>query len=125
MLFRCFSCMDGRVLGSPHFQKPPLLISSGSILEFVPLLSLFRTQYTPQDLPFHIIVPALPGYAFSSPPPLDRNFTMLEVADMLNSLMLELGFGATGYVAQGGDIGSRLARLLGAKHDACKAVHCE
>lgn len=48
---------------------------------------------------------------------------MLEAADMMNSLMVELGFGATGYVAQGGDIGSRLSRLLGAQHEACKAVH--
>lgn len=50
---------------------------------------------------------------------------MLDVAEILNSFMLELGFGASGYVAQGGDIGSRLSRLLGAKHEACKAVHCK
>jgi microsomal epoxide hydrolase len=82
-----------------------------------------RTQYSPKDLPFHLIVPSLPGYGFSSGPPLYRNFTMLDAADIMNSLMLELGFGATGYVAQGGDVGSRLSRLLGAKHEACKAVH--
>jgi hypothetical protein len=100
-----------------------MLIYTGSILEFLPLLSLMKKQYSPADLPFHLIVPSLPGYAFSSGPPLDRNFTMLEVAMIMNSLMLELGFGETGYVAQGGDIGSRISRLLGAKHEACKAVH--
>jgi len=110
-------------------EKPdavPLLLLHGwpgSILEFLPLLSLMKKQYSPADLPFHIIVPSLPGYAFSSGPPLDRNFTMLEVAMIMNSLMLELGFGGTGYVSQGGDIGSRISRLLGAKHEACKAVH--
>ena len=82
-----------------------------------------KKQYSQKDLPFHLIVPSLPGYGFSSDPPLDRNFTMLEVAETMNSLMIELGFGETGYVSQGGDIGSRLSRLLGAKHEACKAVH--
>ena len=100
-----------------------LLNYTGSILEFLPLLSLMKKQYSPADLPFHIIVPSLPGYAFSSGPPLDRNFTMLEVALTMNNLMLELGFGETGYVSQGGDIGSRISRLLGAKHEPCKAVH--
>jgi hypothetical protein len=65
------------------------------------------------------------GYSFSSGPPLDRIFTMLEVAEVLNSLMFELGFGETGNVSQGGEIGSRLSRLLGAKHKECKAVHCQ
>jgi hypothetical protein len=38
--------------------------------------------------------------------------------------MTTLGFGESGYVAQGGDIGSRIARFLGANYDECKAVHC-
>ena len=100
-----------------------LLIYAGSVLEFIPLLKLMKEQYSPQDLPFHMIVPSLPGYGFSSGPPLDRDFKLLEAAEILNSLMVELGFGETGYVAHGGDIGSRLSRLLGAKHAECKAVH--
>lgn len=84
-----------------------------------------RKQYSPKDLPYHIVVPSLPGYAFSSGPPLDHNFTMADVAKILNTLMVDLGFGETGYIAQGGDIGSRVSRLLGAKYDECKAVHRE
>jgi len=84
-----------------------------------------REQYSAKDLPYHLIVPSLPGYDYSSGPPLDRNFTMADVAHILNSLMIKLGFGETGYIAQGGDIGSRLSRLLGAKYDECKAVHRE
>jgi microsomal epoxide hydrolase len=82
-----------------------------------------KKQYSPKDLPFHLIVPSLPGYNFSSGPPLDRDFTMLDAAEILNTLMVELGFGETGYVSHGGDIGSRLSRLLAAKHEGCKAVH--
>ncbi|KAH8822004.1 Alpha/Beta hydrolase protein [Xylogone sp. PMI_703] len=95
----------------------------GSILEFLSLLSLMKKQYSPKDLPFHLVVPSLPGYGFSSGPPLDHNFTMFDVAETINSLMVELGFGETGYVAHGGDIGSRVSRFLGANYAACKAVH--
>jgi microsomal epoxide hydrolase len=34
------------------------------------------------------------------------------------------GLGFTGYVAQGGDIGSFVSRLLVQKYDACKGVSC-
>lgn len=36
--------------------------------------------------------------------------------------MLDLGF-ATGYIAQGGDLGAGIARVLAVKHSACKAMH--
>ncbi|KAL6399250.1 hypothetical protein AUP68_17794 [Ilyonectria robusta] len=41
----------------------------------------------------------------------------------MNNLMIELGFGDTGYVAQGGDVGSGVCRILGARHEECRAVH--
>ncbi|KAL1988595.1 hypothetical protein VTN96DRAFT_8990 [Rasamsonia emersonii] len=94
----------------------------GSFLEFLPILSLFRDEFAPDNLPYHIVVPSLPGYAFSSPPPLDRDFQIQDVARVMNALMVELGFG-NGYVAQGGDIGSKVARVMAAEHDACRAVH--
>lgn len=59
-----------------------------------------------------MIVPSLPGYAFSTPPPLGREFAVGDVAEVMDQLMKDLGF-AKGYVAQGGDIGSRVAKVLG------------
>ncbi|KAI9376274.1 Alpha/Beta hydrolase protein [Aspergillus egyptiacus] len=94
----------------------------GSYFEFLPMLQLFRDEYSPSTLPYHLIVPSLPGYVFSSGPPLNRNFTNDDTARIINQLMNDLGFGS-GYVAQGGDIGSRVSRLLGVKYDSCKAVH--
>jgi microsomal epoxide hydrolase len=96
----------------------------GSFLEFLPILSIIKWQFTPATLPYHFIVPSLPGYAFSSPPPLNKNFGIQDIAQLMNQLMLNLGFGS-GYVAQGGDIGAKVSRVLGARHDACKAVHRE
>jgi microsomal epoxide hydrolase len=96
----------------------------GSFLEFLPMLNLLQNKYTPDTLPYHIVVPSLPGYAMSSGPPLDREFTLLDVARILNRLMVGLGFGR-GYIAQGGDIGSMLARILSYQHTECKAFHGE
>jgi hypothetical protein len=38
--------------------------------------------------------------------------------------MKDIGF-ESGYVAQGGDIGSRIARALAVDYESCKAVHRE
>ncbi|EEA28094.1 hypothetical protein EYB25_000964 [Talaromyces marneffei] len=94
----------------------------GSFLEFLPLLTIFRKKYEPSTLPYHLIVPSLPGYTFSSGPPVDRDFTSPDAARILNQVMVNLGF-ESGYVAQGGDVGSKISRVLGAKYDSCKAVH--
>ncbi|KAI8625408.1 Alpha/Beta hydrolase protein [Xylariaceae sp. FL1651] len=108
----------------------------GSFLEFLPILKRLQSAYaTPSELPYHIIVPSLPGYAFSSPPPLDRDFRLEDCARILDKLMVQLGFGLNsgdgskgvhgGYVVQGGDVGSKVARVLGGSsvHKAVRAVH--
>ena len=77
-----------------------------------------KEKYTPATLPYHLIVPSLPGYSFSSTPPLDRDFTTKDMAGVMHQLLLDLGFG-DGYIAQGGDIGSRVAKLLG-EYESCK-----
>lgn len=89
-------------------------------MEFLPMLQLFRDEFTPSTLPYHIIVPSLPGYAFSSGPPLDRNYESADAARIIDKLMKNLGF--QGYVAQGGDIGSRIARILAVDHEGCKGL---
>lgn len=94
----------------------------GSFLEFLPMLDLLRTKYTPETLPFHAVVPSLPGYGLSSGPTTTADFTSVNAARVLNSLMVQLGFGR-GYVAQGGDVGYFLARRMSATHDECKALH--
>ncbi|CAD0100793.1 unnamed protein product [Aureobasidium mustum] len=103
----------------------PLLLLHGwpgSFLEFLPMLDKLRNRYSPDDLPYHLVVPSLPGYAFSSPPPLDKDFGIEDVARLMNQLMLNLGFGA-GYMVQGGDVGSKVARVMAAKHDECRGKH--
>ena len=89
----------------------------GSILEFIPLLQHLTQKYTPETLPVHLIVPSLVGYGFSSPPPVDVDFATKDNATLFDVLMRGLGFDK--YIAQGGDVGSLVARFLG-ELDACK-----
>lgn len=90
----------------------------GSFLEFIPILDNLRKTYTPSTLPYNIVVPSLPGFAFSSSPPLDKDFNLSDSSALIDKLMVGLGFGS--YVAQGGDIGSAIARILGATSENCK-----
>lgn len=82
------------------------------------MLDMFRNEYTPETLPYHLVVPSLPGYTFSSPPPLDKHLCIEDIARVFNKLGLQLGFG-DGYV-KGGDIGSKVAMVMTAEHDGCK-----
>ena len=94
-----------------------------SFLEFVPLLELLQEKYSPDDLPYHIIVPSLPGFALSSDPPHDKDWTTIDMGRVVHKLMLSLGFGKSGYLVQGGDIGSLVSRVIAARYDECKGMH--
>ncbi|GAB7351144.1 hypothetical protein MBLNU459_g1599t1 [Dothideomycetes sp. NU459] len=94
----------------------------GSFLEFLPMMNVIRKQYSAADLPYHIIAPSLPGYAFSSGPPTDKDFNMTDMPRIMHKLMMDLGF-AGGYIAQGGDLGSMVARVSAVQYSECKAFH--
>jgi microsomal epoxide hydrolase len=83
------------------------------------MLELIKSKYKPTELPYHIIVPSLPGYGFSSKQPHDRNFRIEDIARQMDRFMIHLGF-KSGYVAHGGDLGSDTARIMGAKNESCK-----
>ena len=111
-------------------QKPdaiPVILLHGwpgSFLEFLPVLDLFRQKYTSETLPYHLVVPSLPGFTLSSGPDISHDLGQVDVARIMDKLMKRLGFGE-GYVVQGGDVGSKVARFIGVNHDACKGKYCE
>lgn len=86
-------------------------------------MTLLAEKYTPETLPFHAIVPSLPGYTLSDGLPMDRDCDVDDIARIMNQLMVDLGFGWKGYVAQGGDIGCFVARKLIIASNECKAIH--
>ncbi|KAF1993185.1 alpha/beta-hydrolase [Amniculicola lignicola CBS 123094] len=93
----------------------------GSFLEFLPIMDLLQKKYTPEDLPYHIIIPSLPGYGLSDQPPLDKDWRIEDTARIMHKLILSLGI--TSYMTQGGDIGSFIARTIAVLYPECKAVH--
>lgn len=102
----------------------PLLLFHGwpgSFLEFLPILGDLRSKYIADTLPYHLVVPSLPGYAFSSPPPTNHEFGPEDAARVFDKFASLLGFQA--YIVQGGDLGGRIARIIAAQHPKCKAIH--
>lgn len=66
----------------------------------------------------------MPGYGYSAGQPFDKDigikdFGVEDAARLLDRLMSKLSFG-NGYIVQGGDIGSRVGRLLAATYPGCK-----
>lgn len=93
-----------------------------SFTEFLPMMELLADKYTPENLPYHIIVPSLPDYGLSGSSSKDIEMGVDQAARLMNQLMLELGF-SDGYVAQGGDLGSMIARVMSVSYKQCKALH--
>lgn len=105
---------------SANANAQPLVLLHGwpgDFTEYLPLLEHLISAYPDK---YNIIIPSLPGYTFSGPPPSSRAFTFDEVAAVLNELMVGVGY--TQYVAVGGDIGSFMANSM-SHHAACKGVH--
>jgi pimeloyl-ACP methyl ester carboxylesterase len=70
---------------------------------------------------FHVVAPSIPGFAFSSNPT-TKGFNIHKIAETFNLLMISLGYEK--YVAQGGDWGSSISRVLGILYPAnCCGVH--
>ena len=68
-----------------------------------------------------MVAPSLPGFAFSSGPT-KQEFSLKDMASVNNKLMHALGY--TKYIAQGGDWGSMIVRIMGTDFpESCVAVH--
>ncbi|KAH9029797.1 Alpha/Beta hydrolase protein [Lactarius deliciosus] len=93
----------------------------GSFLEVTKVLPLL-TSVSADHPSFHVVVPSLPGYAWSEGV-LEKGFHAKHYAELFNKLMISLGY--TEYVTQGGNWGHILAlttaSLYGPKH--VKASH--
>jgi len=106
-VFLCVGLFDGTNIGQ------------GNFLEFLPILSILKSKYTPQTLPYNVVIPSLAGYTFSSVPT-DKNFGTGDAARVVHKLMLALGL--KNYIAQGGDIGSAVAQSCVRSYPECKGT---
>lgn len=106
----------------------PLLLTHGwpgSFLEYLKVLPLLSDPGAhgadPADA-FTVIVPSLPGYGFSGPPP-PTGFTGRQVAALWHALMAS-GLGHERYVAHGSDLGAGVTAWLARDQPrAVRAIH--
>lgn len=106
----------------------PLLLTHGwpgSFLEHLKVLPLLTDPGAhgadPSDA-FTVIVPSLPGYGFSGPPP-PTGLTGRQVAALWHALMAS-GLGHERYLAHGSDLGAGVTAWLARDHpDAVRAIH--
>ena len=101
---------------SEHEDALPLIMTHGwpgSVIELLetvgPLTDPTSHGGTPEDA-FHLVLPSLPGYGFSSEPT-ELGWNAGRVAQAWAELMHRLGY--TRYVAQGGDVGALVTDMMG------------
>ncbi|KAJ7151956.1 Alpha/Beta hydrolase protein [Mycena filopes] len=84
----------------------------GSFQEFLPVIKpLTQRSTTPKGkkVSYNVVVPSLPGFVFSSPPPL--NWTVADTARIFNTLMTDV-LGYPTFALHGTDWGSAVAYSL-------------
>jgi pimeloyl-ACP methyl ester carboxylesterase len=93
----------------------------GSVLEFMKVIAPLTAPENPADPAFHLILPSLPGYAFSGKPTAS-GWSVEKTAQTWDALMCALGYDR--YFAQGGDWGAAVTMAIGAQNKgACAAIH--
>jgi hypothetical protein len=108
-----------RVEGSGP-QPLPLLLTHGwpgSFLEYLKLIPLLTEAEAHSGDPadaFTLIIPSLPGFGFSGPPPHEGR-TARDVAGIWHRLMID-GFGYERYGAHGSDLGAGVTGWLARDH---------
>jgi len=112
--------IDGTLLHFLHVRSPepeavPLILTHGwpgSVAEFLhiigPLTDPVAYGGKSADA-VHLVIPSLPGYGFSPPPP-EPGWDLLRIAKAWAQLMNQLGY--RHYVAQGGDFGAAVSLIL-------------
>lgn len=102
----------------------PILFSHGwpgTFWEFNRIINLLSNP-PPGEPAFHVVIPSLPGFGFSSPPP-KQGWTMKDNARVFDRLMVGV-LGYPSYMAQGGDWGSWVTCALGSPgYPNCKMVN--
>lgn len=121
--------IDGLPIHFLHVQSPradavPMIMTHGwpgSVLEFLDVIEPLSNPTDAQQPAFHLVIPSLPGYAFSGKPA-QAGWSVDKTAGAWDQLMRALGYDR--YFAQGGDWGAIVTMAIGAQNKgACAAIH--
>lgn len=111
---------------SKHRDATPLVLVHGWPGSFVEFLEVLGPLTDPEahggkaEDAFHVVVPSLPGFGFSSKPK-EPGWSSPRMAEVIAKLMARLGYKR--YGAQGGDWGGGIVRWLAANDSACIGAH--
>jgi pimeloyl-ACP methyl ester carboxylesterase len=112
---------------SEHENALPLIITHGWPGSVIELLDVVGPLTDPTahgghaEDAFHLVLPSLPGYGFSSEPP-EVGWHVGRIAQAWADLMRRLGY--TRYVAQGGDVGAAVTDTMARQApDGLAAIH--
>lgn len=100
---------------SPHYDAMPLLMTHGWPGSIVELLKVIDPLTNPTahggraEDAFHLVLPTMPGYAFSGNPT-TSGWSPARMATAFHNLMLRLDYPQ--YVSQGGDWGAIISQIL-------------
>ncbi|SFW84117.1 epoxide hydrolase family protein [Amycolatopsis australiensis] len=108
--------IDGQPIHFLHVRSPradalPLLLLHGYPSTFAEFLDVLGPLTEPGPDAFHLVVPSLPGFGFSTPLS-GPGWEPARTTDAFAELMTRLGYDR--FAAQGGDIGSGVAGRLAA-----------
>ena len=101
---------------SPHEDALPLIITHGWPGSVVEMLDIIEPLTDPvahgrnAEDAFHVVIPSIPGYGFSSQPT-EAGWDSGRIGEAWAELMSRLGY--TRYVAQGGDQGAGVTDAMG------------
>lgn len=102
---------------STNPEARPMIMTHGwpgSVLEFVDVIGPLSQDY-------HLVIPSLPGYAFSGKPT-KAGWSIPQTAKAWNALMTALGYDR--YFAQGGDWGAAVTDSIGQQNlGNCAGIH--
>ncbi len=112
---------------SPEPDATPLVLTHGWPSSFFEMTKIIGPLTDPVSYggdardAFHVVVPSLPGYGFSSPP-VERGWNAARVASAWVELMASFGYDR--FASHGGDWGSAVTTALGAGHpDRLIGIH--
>jgi pimeloyl-ACP methyl ester carboxylesterase len=109
---------------SARADAMPLIMTHGwpgSFLEFFDCIAPLTAPEDPSQPAFHLVIPSLPGYAFSGKPT-TSGWSVEKTAETWDMLMRGLGYDR--YFAQGGDWGAVVTMVMGEQNKgACAAIH--
>jgi pimeloyl-ACP methyl ester carboxylesterase len=110
--------IDGQTIHFLHVRSPqadavPLLLTHGYPSSIAEFLDVIGPLTEPGPEAFHVVVPSVPGFGFSTPLS-GPGWELARTTDALAELMTRLGYHR--FAAQGGDIGAGVTGRLAARY---------